>query len=83
MILIAAYFMISALVTPQFAEAGRVYRIAANARAKTSDGFAGWTVAGVSLALLAGGFFAERHGIQSAKRRDFQALPRGHGGGAE
>jgi predicted transporter len=57
MILIAAYFMISAVVTPQFAEIGRVYRLAVYAaEGVTPDRPAQlWALGGMA-ALFAAGF---------------------------
>ena len=58
MIMISLYFIISALVTPQFAEVGRIYRLAVysiekGAAAQTG----GWGVLCAIFLLLAAGFF--------------------------
>jgi predicted transporter len=57
MILIAAYFIISALVMPQFAEISKIYRLAAySSDGQTSDSATGWLVLAIIALLLCIGF---------------------------
>jgi predicted transporter len=57
MILIAAYFIISALVMPQFAEISKIYRLSVySGERQTSDPMTKWLVFGVISLLLAFGF---------------------------
>ncbi|MDR1915446.1 MAG: DUF2162 domain-containing protein [Synergistaceae bacterium] len=65
MILIAAYFMISALVMPQFAEISRIYRIALySGESRASDPSASqWTLTAI-IAMLGIGFLRGRNNIK-------------------
>jgi predicted transporter len=74
MMMIAAYFIVSALVTPQFADIGRVYRIAAHARgessAATQSGNPGSAIAlGSTAAIFAVGFATSGYKTATAKKR--------------
>ncbi|MDR1546954.1 MAG: DUF2162 domain-containing protein [Deltaproteobacteria bacterium] len=65
MMLVAAYFMVSALVLPNFGEVARIYRLAAHASAER-PGLGGgvWGVLAASLGLIAAGFFSGRRGAR-------------------
>jgi hypothetical protein len=69
--LLAAYFMLTALVSPQFSEAGRIYRIASYP--KETEGGAATLVwaAAVSALIFASGFFSSL----ARKMRKVRALP--------
>jgi predicted transporter len=63
MLMVAAYFMLSALITPQFSELGRVYRIsayAASARETQQLGPRLFTVGAIGLLFLAGFLAAKK-----------------------
>lgn len=69
MILIAAYFMISALVTPQFGEIGRIYRLAAYSRGADIRGSAEvWKIWGAVTLLFSGGFLSAEWKIKRVKK---------------
>ena len=65
MILVALYFLLSALILPQFTEVGRVYRLSAYAAqgAAVSRPLQAMTL-GLTLALLALGFFRARRNFR-------------------
>ena len=65
MILVALYFMLSALILPQFTEVGRVYRLSAYAAqgAAVSRPLQALTL-GITLALLALGFFRAKRNFR-------------------
>jgi predicted transporter len=66
MLLIAAYFIVSALVMPQFAEISKIYRLAVySAETRTSDRMTGLLVAGVLSLLLAFGFLCSRKKLKN------------------
>jgi predicted transporter len=65
MMFIAAYFIVSALVTPQFAEIGRIYRLAVYSGEKNmSDPKTAWGTFGAIFLILACGFFKTRRRIK-------------------
>jgi predicted transporter len=68
MILIGAYFIVSALVMPQFSQAGRVYRLASYAEeSEFRPGGAAWAALALAPALLVFGFFRARREIAGPK----------------
>jgi len=57
MIMIAAYFIVSALVMPQFADISKIYRLAVYSRESAASGpAAAWGTAGAIFLLFAAGF---------------------------
>ena len=69
MIMIALYFIVSAVVTPQFAEIGRMYRIAAySIETREAMQIEGWGILGAMALLLAAGFFHSKREIGKFRR---------------
>jgi predicted transporter len=71
MLLIGSYFMISALVLPQFGQIDRIYRLAAYSNQRETVSFAGevWVVVGLVLLSLAGFFWGRRRAHEAGGRR--------------
>jgi predicted transporter len=83
MILTAAYFMVSALVTPQFSEIGRIYRLAAYSRdtgiyASAEE----WKTRGAVILIFAIGFGCAEWRMRRGKKIDAAAKTAGYGGSA-
>jgi predicted transporter len=78
MMLVSAYFIVSALVAPQFAEAGRIYRIAAYSREQGAEGRV--AAACVTLALFALGYGYGKLKSKISEMRGVSAQTRDYGG---
>jgi hypothetical protein len=76
----ASYFMLSALVTPGFAEAGRIYRLAAYSRGGAQGNTSGLVAMAVIFSLAALGYLFEKFKYRASKRVGGQAALRGGGG---
>ena len=81
MIMTASYFMLSVLVTPHFAEVGRIYRLAAYSRGDSSGNFSGRAVMAVIFSLAAIGYLGEKFKNRKSKRA--AESPALSGGGGE
>ena len=71
MMLVALYFILSALLFPQFTEVRRVYRLTAYAaEGQTVNRLAQAATLGITFALLAAGFFRASSGLKAGRPSD-------------